>query len=205
MSDKWIIAQEQNYRKALALVAAGRVEPNGTAGQFYVKDTDFDGHLFRTTSSVDWCGCPTFHNSGHKAPVTRCQHMIAAELFERAQGFIRAWIHRHQSTLQHLVSIAHLQLEYAKSDLTAEKYQVVIAVAKKMIVTDRHLSKRYPASLDMVQQLIQQHQESIASIRTRLRREPTNRVTQEELRYCNDVLIELKSQKARIVKGWTKS
>lgn len=201
-----ILSQETNYVKGLELAAGGRVRPNGREGQFYVNQIDFHGYLFEHTSSADWCNCPTWYEVGRKVqPVTRCEHMIAADIYQKAQSWIRAWLHINQSTLQHAIAVAHFHLEYASNDIVAEKYKALIAVARHMMVTDRHLSKMYPATLDQVQRQIERHQEAYAEIKSRLRRDPDNAVTREEIRYCRDALDQLKVRKARIVKGWEQS
>jgi hypothetical protein len=105
--DETILTKDIEKRKsrALKIVAATNVSPNGAAHQFYVLSQSGSGRYLAATSEAfpphGRCSCPDFKAHGHRFP---CKHVLAAEIYEAAEVYAQALADRRGLTLGQLAA-----------------------------------------------------------------------------------------------------
>lgn len=89
-------AAQKRKRRALRIVEAGLVSPNGAAHQYDVQSQSGDGcYLAATSASAPphgRCHCPDFQQNGVLFP---CQHVKAADIYEAAETYALHLIETH--------------------------------------------------------------------------------------------------------------
>lgn len=102
-----IIAQKtkDRYQRALRLVEAGHVSPNGVAGQYYVVSQADRGRYLAATPEafppIGRCNCRDFQDFARHNGI-KCKHVQAAEIFESAEATAQAWAKKHGISLEQL-------------------------------------------------------------------------------------------------------
>ena len=105
--DKAIVAEATQKRKlrALQILEAGLVSPDGVAHQYDVQSQNGDGCYLAATSDTfpphGRCNCPDFEKNGE---FFSCKHIQAAEYYESAERTVWAVCQRHGCTLSQLES-----------------------------------------------------------------------------------------------------
>jgi hypothetical protein len=89
-------AEQKRKLKALAMVEAGAVTPNGSPHQYYILSQAGDGRYLAATPEAfpprGLCTCP---DSWAKSHGIRCKHIIAACIWEAAETYGQNLIDKH--------------------------------------------------------------------------------------------------------------
>ena len=103
--DEAIVQEATQKRKlrALQILEAGLVSPNGVAHQYDVQSQSGNGCYLAATPDTfpphGRCNCSDFEKNGEFFP---CKHIQAAKFYESAERTVRAICQRHNCTLGQL-------------------------------------------------------------------------------------------------------
>jgi len=215
MLSKKSIAQKEKarYGRALALVEDGAVSPNGAIHQFYVQSQTGNGTRYLAATpeafpAIGRCNCRDFVDFGRHNDV-RCKHIIASQIYERAETHVREQARKHDLTWQRVIDLAFAQLACAKNDTVRMRYQIVIRTAERLIRSedkaDRKLCAMAPYPLDHIRRQIRGCQATSAELNSKLRHNPDDKVAAARLKINHNVLKNLNAQEQRIVRTWTEA
>lgn len=148
--DDTIVQQATEKRKlrALRIVAAGQVSPNGQDGQYDVRSQSGNGAYLtrhrRVTDGDAVCDCPDFFARRHGIP---CKHVWAVETYERAERYVERQVRRLDS-IQRVIDLAQARLHYDRETLSEAgrlTLRIIVQTAQRL---DRELWQAAEAEVD---------------------------------------------------------
>lgn len=193
---------EQRYRRALKLVEAEAVSPNGQAHTFYVRSQSGNGRYLAATPDavgpIGMCGCSDFQNFArhHSFP---CKHIIAAQVFEKAEATARTYAAKHCLTFSRLADKLLHDLNCGMKEPLATKVTIVFHACLRLA---RREEMTGPMELATIRHSIVKYLGGIQEVSERLRDDPDDRVAQEQLKGLRATLNDLNAQEACLLTAY---
>lgn len=126
-------ATEKRKLRALRIVEAGLVSPNGLDGQYYVQSESGNGtyiaHHRRVTDGAVVCGCPDAFAKKHGIP---CKHVQAVEIYENAETYALALVERHSITFDKLERRILYDLARPLPELDAIRLTILLHAVQRL-------------------------------------------------------------------------
>lgn len=187
--------QEKRYMKALKLVEAEMVSPNGQPHTYYVRSATGNGRYLAATadrfSPRGTCNCKDF-----KCHASKCKHVQAAEIYELAIDTAKTFAKRECLTYSRLANRLLYDLNTGIPEPLATKvvilFHACLRLARKEEMTG-------PVELAQIRHSITKLLGGIREIHERLRDNPDNVVAQRQLKHLRASLNDLNTQESRML------
>lgn len=191
--------KKERYSRALKMVEAEAVSPNGQPHQFYVRSANGNGRYLAATADaiapIGTCTCRDFVRFGRHNGI-KCKHILATEIYEKALETAQAYASKHCLTYSRLADKLLYDLNIGFKEPMATKVVILFHACLKLA---RREEMTGPMELAQLRQGIVKMLGGIREIHERLRDDPDDRVAQEELKYARSALNNLSAQESRML------
>jgi len=196
--DATIIAQKKQdrYNRALKLVEAQAVSPNGQPHQFYVRSANGRGRYLAATGEaiapIGVCTYPDFVGFGRHNGIP-CKHIQAAIIYEKSLETAKTWAQKHCLTYSRLGDKLLYDLNAGMPEPLATKVVILFHACMRLA---RKEEMTGPVELAQIRHSITKQLGGIKDLHERLRNNPDDRAAQKELYFARDALNSLNNQEA---------
>ena len=195
------IAQKtaDRYHRALRLVEAQHVTPNGQPHQFYVRSQNGRGRYLAATSEaippLGTCSCKDWASFGRHNEIP-CKHIQAARIYELAIETAKTYAAKHMLTYSRLADKLLYDLNVGMKEPLATKVVILFHACLRLA---RREEMTGPVELGQIRHSIVKSLAGIREIHERLRDNNDDKVAQAELGFARQTLNDLNGLEARML------
>ncbi len=187
--------QEKRHMRALKLVEAEMVSPNGQPHTYYVRSANGNGRYLAATpdrfSPRGICNCKAFEYHASK-----CRHVEATEIYELAVETAKMYAEKHCLTYSRLADKLLYDLNTGMKEPLATKVVILFHACLRLARKEEMVG---PMELATIRHSITKQLGGIREIHERLRDDPDDRVAQEQLKFARGALNDLNSQESAML------